>query len=171
MEDAVVWIIGAIIVIALALTFWPITLCLAVAYIAYCIYKKNKLDTLNGNLLSRESRLSSTQNEITSVEKQRENLTARISVATEEKQHLNADYIEVSRFSTFFSEFFGTDVFPRAGIQMLEERMEKQAQLCADLETQNKQLAIRTTQLQKQSQLLTEGISLLKSQINTEKNK
>lgn len=165
--EVIAAIVLGILAIAAAIALWPITVSAIGAYIWYRVHKKNELNALDDNLRGKESQLTSTKEELESVENQKKELGAKMQSAGEEAQRLNSDYIAVSRFSAFFSQFSGTTVSPRVGIAALEDQMEKQARLCSDLEGQDKRLTVRASQLERQGQSLTEEISILENEIKS----
>lgn len=163
------WII-IIIVIIIAIVYWPATVCIVIAYIGYRIYEKNKLDDLTNSLANAERSLNSTQKEIASVEYKKQNNEEKIKNASETKQKLNDDYVETSCFAAFFSEFAGYPLTPVTGLKSLQEQIDAKIKLCTDLDRQNKNLDTRVSQLQRQSKSLEDDISYLRKQINSKRS-
>lgn len=162
------WVVVVIVVIV-AIAFWPVTLCIGAAYGGYRIYKKNELNTLNDNLSAAEWRLSSTQSEIATVKAQREDLTAKIRTTGEHEKELLEDYVAVNRFVSLFSGLGDYSVSPAEGILALEGEMGAEADARASMEAQGRSLDTRASQLQQRSSELASEIDIIKQQISAKK--
>lgn len=167
--DVIFGIVVAILVLYLAVTYWPITLLAGGGAVGFYAYKKNKQNELSENLNSKKARLDESVNELNQVNVQSQEADERIQAVGTRRETLAADFETLNRFVSFFSSISDVDMEFEKGIQVLEKEVEAQEEVASEIEARSKALSIRRTQLRRRIDFLTEEVATIEQTLSAKK--
>ena len=160
-----VGIFVAIILIYLAIQYWPITVTIVAVIIIVLISRKVSKSMKQGELKDMEDSLASSQGEISRLQSMRQKTGAELAEVRRSESRLKTEADDTRRYVTFFSAVAGRQMTLGGAMEKLENQIRELTEKGDGLEKSDREMERKIRDLESQCQILNERIPALRQEI------